>query len=259
MLKLLNIDEFSSRIVVDMQKHFPIVKKEQDFIYVEYSPTNMSIPLRSIYSEYCANQNYELTLKTYVNIANKILNQYKFQINYKNVFPILKHRDFGNNEQHLQFYRKPLFADIDLLYVTDEGEIFRFILDSDDFDKEKLEKSAIENLNKMTNILGKLDNSLDIYALRYSSDYGATMILNNSVIKQIHKAIDQDYLFCIPSATTLIVARNHKPYIDIIKSLILTDNDPNKISNAIYRCNHGIYSIADPNQPTVSPNLTVVK
>jgi len=77
MFKLLNIDEFSSRIVVDMQKHFPIVKKEQDFIYVEYSPTNMSIPLRSIYSEYCANQNYELTLKTYVNIANKILSQYK--------------------------------------------------------------------------------------------------------------------------------------------------------------------------------------
>ena len=159
----------------------------------------------------------------------------------------------------MQFYRKPLFADIDLLYVTDEGEIFRFILDSDDFDKEKLEESAMENLNKITNILSRLDNSLDIYALRYTSDYGATMILNNSIIKQIHKVIGQDYLFCIPSSTTLIVARNHKPYIDIIKLLILADNDPNKISNAIYCCNHGIYSIVDPNQPTVSPNLTVVK
>lgn len=259
MLKLLNIDEFSFRIVIDMQKYFPVVKKEKDFIYVEHFPTNMSIPIRSIYSEYCVTRNYNHTLNTYVNIANKILNQYKFQVNYKNIFPILKHRNFGHTEQHLQFYRKPLFADIDLLYVTDEGDIFRFILESDDFDKEKLEKSAMENLNKMTNILGKLDDSLDIYALRYTTDYGATMILNDSILKQIHKAVGQDYLFCIPSSTSLIVAKNHKPYINIIKSLILADNDPNKISNAIYRCNHGVYSIADPNLPSTSPNLTVIK
>lgn len=259
MSKLLNIDDFCSRIILDMQKHFPKVRREQDFIYVEYDPTNMSIPIRSIYNEYLFNKNYELTLKTYIDIANEILNQYKFQINYRNVFPILKQKDFGNNEPHISFYRKPLFADIHQLYVTDEGEIFRFILNSDDFDEERLEKAAIANLNKMVNILSKLDDSLDIYALRYTSDYGATMILNNSVIKQIHKAVGHDYLFCIPSSTTLIVAKYHKPYIDIIKSIILVDNDPNKISNAIYRCNHGAYSVADPNIPITLPNITVTK
>lgn len=259
MLKLLTIEQFIFRIIADMQKYFPVVKKEKEFIYIERFPTNISIPIRSMYNEYCITQNYNLTLKTYINITNEILNQYKFEINYKNVFPILKHRSFGNKEKNLQFYRKPLFADIDLLYVTDEGELFRFILETDDFDKEKLEKSAMENLNKMTNILQKLDYSLDIYALRYTTDYGATMILNDSILKQIYKAIGHDYLFCIPSSTTLIVARNYKPYIDIMKSLILADNDPNKISNAIYRCNNGIYSIVDPNQPTDSSNLTIVK
>lgn len=259
MFRQMTLEEFSSHMVLDMQKHFPIVLRKQDYIYVECDPTNMSIPVHSMYKEYCTNQDYQLTLDTYVQIVNKILNQHRFQINYKNVFPILKHRSFGTNDKNFVFYRKPLFADIDQLYVSDEGEVFRFVLESDDFDVEELEKAAMQNLNKMTNILSKLDDSLDIYALRYSTDYGATLLLSDTIQRQIVKSVGHNYLFCIPSSTSLIVAKYYKPYIEIIKSLIMVDDDPNKISNAIYRCNHGVYSIEDANEETVSPHLTIIK
>ena len=83
MLKLLNIDEFSFRIVIDMQKYFPVVKKEKDFIYVEHFPTNMSIPIRSMYSEYCVTRNYNYTLNTYLTYSARLKSADSFLYCYR--------------------------------------------------------------------------------------------------------------------------------------------------------------------------------
>lgn len=242
---LLSKDEFISRIIEDFKQIFPVVNKERDYLYVEDGLTNMSIPFSSIYREYCSTKDYNQTLETYVQIARKILSQYKFQINYKNVYPILKHESFGVENVEFSFYRKPLFTDIHQLYVSDEGEVFRYLLESDHFDKDKMEKAAMENLNKMANLLTRLDEAYDIYTLRYTSDYGATLLLTESIQKQIHKHEGKDYLFCIPFSSLLIVAKNYAPYIHIMNSLMLMDEDSNKISTNIYRCNHGVCFVVD--------------
>lgn len=184
------------------------------------------------------------TLKSYSRIFNDILSQYKFKIDYKNVYPMLKSRDFGERENNIEFYREQAFADIDTLYVTDAGEVFRFVLNSDDVDFEKVEKRAWENLNKMTNPLVKLDKMLDIFCLKYSTDYNSTLLLSTTLQKQIYKKVGQEYLFAIPSSTTLIVAKLRPEYIKIIESLIMIDNDPNKVSNKVYQHKDGKFDIA---------------
>jgi uncharacterized protein YtpQ (UPF0354 family) len=205
----------------------------------------MSIPISSMYREYQEVKDYKKTLKLYVDIINDILNQYKFKIDYKSVYPFLKSRDFGKGENDIQFYREQAFTDIDVLYVSDMGETFRFILQTDDVDFYKMKMAAWENLNKMANPLVKLDKTLDVFCPKYSTDYNSTLLLSTALQNQIHKKIGKDYLFAIPSSTTLIVARYRPEYISIIEVMIMAiDKDTNRSQDKVYRCKNGIFDIA---------------
>ena len=240
---MLTIADFSRKIIFDLNKTFPIARIQGKYVIVESKPNCVSVPISSIYGEYQETKDYKKTLASYIKIINDILSQYKFKIDYNNVYPLLKSRDFGKGEKDLGFYREHAFADIDTLYVTDEGELFRFLLYSDDVDFELVKKSAWENLNKMRNPLVKLDKALEIYTLKFRTDYNSTLLLSTALQNQISKKIGGDYLFAIPSATTLIVAKLRHEYIKIIESLIMIDNNPNKVSDKIYRFKNGIFDI----------------
>ena len=241
---MLTVQEFVQNISEDFKKVFPEVRVEDRFIRLGTEVTHVELPINSMYKEYQVTD-YESIKKLYIKISKEILNQYKFKVDYNNVYPLLKSREFGKGEKDLGFYREHAFADIDTLYVTDEGELFRFLLYSDDVDFELVKKSAWENLNKMRNPLVKLDKALEIYTLKFTTDYNSTLLLSTALQNQISKKIGGDYLFAIPSATTLIVAKLRHEYIKIIESLIMIDNDPNKVSDKIYRCKNGIVDFVD--------------
>lgn len=242
---MLTINDFINKIILDLNKYFSEVSLDGNYMLVKSGPASMSIPISSMYREYQEVKDYKKTLKLYVGIINDILNQYKFKIDYKSVYPFLKSRDFGKGENDIQFYREQAFTDIDILYVSDMGETFRFILQTDDVDFYKMKMAAWENLNKMANPLVKLDKKLDIFCPKYSTDYNSTLLLSTALQNQIHKKIGKDYLFAIPSSTTLIVARYRPEYIKIIESLIMIDKDPNVISDKVYQYKNGIFDIVD--------------
>ena len=242
---MLTIADFSRKIIFDLNRTFPIARVQGKYVIVESKPNSVSVPISSIYGEYQKTRDYEKTLASYINIINDILNQYKFKIDYNNVYPLLKSKKFGIGEKVLDFYREEAFADVDTLYVTDAGEVFRFVLKTDDVDFDMVKKAAWENLNKIRNPLVKLDTALEIYILKFKTDYNSTLLLSTALQNQICKKIGRDYLFAIPSATMLIVAKSHREYIKIIESLIMIDNDPNKVSDKIYRCKNGIVDFVD--------------
>ncbi|MGB4638539.1 MAG: DUF1444 family protein [Caldicoprobacterales bacterium] len=240
---MLTVQEFIQNISEDFKKVFPEVRVEEKFIRLGTEVTHVELPINSMYKEYQVTD-YESIKKLYIKVANEILNQYKFKVDYNNVYPLLKSRDFGEGEKNLEFYREQAFADIDIFYASDIGEVFRFILNSDDVDFDKMKKAAWENLNKMANPLVKLDKTLDVFCLKYSTDYNSTLLLSTALQNQIHKKIGKDYLFAIPSSTTLIVARYRPEYIKIIESLIMIDKDPNVISDKVYQYKDGKFDIA---------------
>ncbi|WP_034843322.1 DUF1444 family protein [Acetivibrio thermocellus] len=241
---MLTVQEFVQNISEDFKKVFPEVRVEDKFIRLGTEVTHVELPINGMYKEYQVTD-YESIKKLYLKISKEILNQYKFKVDYNNVYPMLKSRDFGKGENNIQFYREQTFLDVDTLYVTDAGEVFRFILKTDDVDFDMMKKAAWGNLNKMRNPLVKLDTTLEIYTLKFTTDYNSTLLLSTALQNQICKKIGRDYLFAIPSATTLIVAKLRHEYIKIIESLIMIDNDPNKISSKIYRCKNGIFDIID--------------
>lgn len=202
---MLTEQEFMGKITEDFKRKFPEVSTVKGFIRLGTGITNIELPIESMYMEYKV-VGYDNVKDLYLKVANDILNQYKFRVDYNNVYPLLKNKDFGEGKDDLKFYREWTFADIDTLYVSDEGEVFRYVLETDDVDFEKVKKSAWENLNKLSNVLVQLDEAFKIFCLHYSTDFNASFLLSDSVQKQIAKKVGQDYLFAIPSSTTLIVA-----------------------------------------------------
>ena len=241
---MLTVQQFIENILEDFKRDFAEVELEEKFIRLGTGVTHVELPIESLYKEYQV-IGYDKTIKLYIKAANQILNQYKFKINYNNVYPMLKNKHFGKGEKDLGLYREHTFADIDTLYVTDEGEIFRFIQERDNIDFDMVKKAAWHNLNKIANPLVKLDRMLDIFCLKYSTDYNSTLLFSTALQNQINKKIGRDYLFAIPSSTSLIVSRHRSEYIKIIETLIMIDNNPNKISDKIYRCKNGIFDFVD--------------
>lgn len=243
--------EFVRQIIRDLKMNFDEVRLDGEYrVYVAKGETNVSVPLRPMYQEYRM-VGYQQNLKNYIEIIDGILNSYQFKLNLNNVFPIIKEKSF-KIDVHEDFLHEDLFCNLVLYWVTDMGEVFRFVSTNDlnnaGIDINTLKIRSFDNLNKITNPLVKLDNSMDIYTLRFDTDYAATLFLSKHIQKQIKQKIGNDILFCMPSAVSLLCAKYNQStfttYTHILQQLIMTDNDVNKISDRIYRRDgNGKYSI----------------
>ena len=237
---MLTVQEFVQNISEDFKKVFPEVRVEDRFIRLGTEVTHVELPINSMYKEYQVTD-YESIKKLYIKISKEILNQYKFKVDYNNVYPILKHTDFGNNAK-IQFYRKRAFEDLDVLYVADMTDVFRFFTIDDDVDYNLLEQKAIENISKMTAALVPLNKGMQVYTLKYSTDYASSLLLSQSMDKQIKKKVGDDILIAVPSNSFILVAKFSYSNMELLKYLVEKDNDPNKVSDAVYRRKNGIYT-----------------
>lgn len=243
--------EFVRQIIKDLRNEFDEVRiDDKDRIYVAKDVTNMSIPAKTMYQEYKV-IGYQATLKNYIKIISEILNTYRFQINLDNIFPFIKPKTFSNDSNH-NFICEDLFCDLAVYWVADIGEVFRFIsiedLENSNISLNTIKEKSFQNLNKIINPLVQLDKALEVYTLRFDTDYAATLFLSEHIQKQIQKRIGNDILFCMPSSTSLICAKYKKSsfetYKHILQQLIMLDKDTNKISNNIYRKDvNGNYSV----------------
>lgn len=234
--------EFTSKLIFDLNEEFTKSYQYGDDIVIEWDAAKMNIPIETIFNEYQLDEDYEETLHTYKGIIRKILGQHKFKIDYDNIFPLLKKNDFAKDSE-ISFYNEEAFEDINTFFVSDMGEVFRFILSSDEVNLEKVKEKAWDNLNTITNPLIKLSESRDIYTFKYATDYNASLVLSGEFQKQIIRRVGSDYIFIISSSTTLVIASYQPEHIEILESLVEIDRDPNKVSDKVYRCTNGIYQI----------------
>lgn len=242
---------FVGKIIDDLEKHFGKIRmEEQNRILVGNSTVNASVPIDAMYQEY-EFVGYQQTLKNYVKIIKDIIGSYEYKLSLGNVYPIIKQKGYGKNINK-DFVQKDLFCDLMLMYVSDCGDVFRFVLKEDlikaDINLNILAKSSFNNLNKITNALEKLDNHLEIYSLKFTTDYAASLFLNEPIQRQIERKIGDDIIFCMPSASSLLIAKYNektiKLYTTILKDIIFLDSDVNKISDKVYRRDStGEYSI----------------
>ena len=121
-------------------------------------------------------------------------------------------------------------------------DVFRFFTIDDDVDFNLLEQKAIENISKMTAALVPLNKDMQVYTLRYSTDYASSLLLSEAMNKQIQRKVGDDILIAVPSNSFFLVAKFSYSNKELLKYLVETDNDPNKVSSAVYRRKNGIYT-----------------
>lgn len=247
----MNLQQFTYRFKDDLSKFFSDVKISDRLLHVSSGDVEVNIPVTSIFSEYTF-KGYKDTLKSYKQVFGEIVNSCKYRADYNNIFPVIYNTNIDCS-QNLRFYKTHFCLDLDIFYCADMGNIFRFIQADDDIDIKKMKSISMENINRLTNVLIRLDDILDIWTLKFPTDYAGSLLLSTSIKKQISKMIGRDYIFAIPCTSTLIVAKPVQQYVRILKSLMGVTYG-SEVSNRVYRCKNGIYEYADP-----ACNLSVVK
>lgn len=146
-------EEFTNKIIKDLESLFDEVRIDnEDRIYIAKGVTNVSVPIKPMYQEYLL-YGYIKNLKNYLKIINNILDTYKFKLDLSNVFPLIKQKTNDNNISK-NFIEKDLFCNLKIMYVSDLGEVFRFVL------KEDLKNARLDiepSLGFKGNVLKKLE------------------------------------------------------------------------------------------------------
>lgn len=238
-LKKFLLEKFNGKFdCVEITKEDVLIIKQENF--------EVSMEFGKIYEEYTLVDDIEVFIVRYINmIKNAIRNSVK--INISNVYPTIRHQSFSVNEKNIKFLREKFALDLDILYIEDNEDSFKFIMENEQITGEEVKERAFNNLNKITNVLAKLDKSMDIYSFKFNNDNCAGLLLNENVRSQIRKKVGNRFLFTISSPTSLVVAKDRIEYVDIMQRLILHDPDKNSVSIRVYRCcfKDGTYEYAD--------------
>lgn len=241
---MVNYEEFKILMLNKFIAYYPHVILKNGELIITKENIEVAVFLYHAYEEFKGVNNINLICNKYLNIIHEELEKCRFKVDYNKVYPFIKSKEFGA-EENVEFVREDLFLNFDIVYAMDMGETFRFILSSDDFDLIKLKDCAFNNLNKFSVGLRKLDNDIEIYSVPYPTDFSSSYFLTEKMKKLIERKIGKNYLFVIPSSSTLFIAKYNPSYIEVLKALVNVDPDPHKVASDICVCRNGKYDYAE--------------
>lgn len=241
---MISFEDFKTELLKRLSDRYSNTRLENnETIVIVSGAVEAIVTIEDVYRNYSSKMDFELIYEFYVKILEDEFGKFKFKVDYDKVYPFIKTKDFAKDE-NLELIRDHHFLNLDVLYVMDSEASVRFILKGDDVDLEKLKKSAHENLNSITMPLLKIDKSMEIYSAAFENDYAASLILTESFINQVRKKVGDHFLFILPSAPFIFVAKPLHEYIDILNSFIKMDPDQT-LSNRVYRYRYGKYEYAE--------------
>lgn len=241
---MVNFEEFKILMLNKFIDYYPHVKLKNDELIITKENIEASIFLYQPFEEYKNKNSFNLIFDKYLNTVKEEFEKCRFKVDYNKVYPFIKSKEFAV-EENVEFVRENLFLNFDVVYAMDMGKTFRFILSSDDFDLTKLKNCAFNNLNKFSVGLRKLDNDIEIYSVPYPTDFSSSYFLTEKMKKLIERKIGKNYLFAIPSSSTLFIAKYNPSYIEVLKALVNIDPDLHKVSSDICVCRNGKYDYAE--------------
>lgn len=233
----LTIEQFTDNVIHDLKSLYDSIIIDGNYLKVISGSNDISLPIRSMYSNFLYTNDYNGTLNSYIEVFNSIISNVNKPIDkhsYNTVFPLIQNVDF-DNEAGSFIYSKELFLDLKVVYALDLKNSFRFIIKSDNIDLKKIECVAMSNLNKFDNILSPFDEKNGIYTLLFHCDIASSLLFSNRIRSKIVNELGSRFLFIIPSIDTLVIAKDTEPNSFFLKQLNIMDKSPYKISNKVYR------------------------
>lgn len=236
-------NKFKIKLLNDIQNIYADACIEKEDLVIKLAYYEVTISLKDGYDLYSVIQDYNSYLRNLLENINEYLNEHKFKIEPKQIFPLVRSKNFGLNEG---FARDNLFLDLDILYVQDMGEMYRYIY-SKEMDKFKnIKEYAFNNLSKITNGLIEID--MNIYMYKFANDFNASMLLLGDEFDKIVEKVGDRFLMSVPNSMMLTIATDNPINYDILSKLINeqeNEDKTNMITDRIYRYNNGVWSYAN--------------
>ncbi|MDF2677641.1 MAG: hypothetical protein K0Q97_1966 [Bacillota bacterium] len=223
-------------------KKYNGVSLEKDELKISENYFEVSLDLKLVYKDYKATKNFKI--ENYMKSFNKELDKTRFKVDYNKVYPFIRPIGFGK-ESHTKLLRENLFLNLEVLYAVDSGENFRFIYEADNYNLNVLKESSIKNLNKTFSEISKIDINFEVYTIPVLNVYSASYFLLDNMKKEIENKIGKNYLFAIPSSSTILICKYNPSNIGILKELMKYFNNTDKVSDNIYKYFNGQYDYAE--------------
>lgn len=244
---MMTVEELYEKLYMDLKDRYKeeIGDRKKEELQIVISKLNVKLDVNLMYSIYQKNDgNYMQVLKCAIATTNAILKPNKENLNYNEIYPVLissNAKEFVDDD----IYRKHLFLDMYMEFkISLEGITWIPIVKEDNVDFNKINESALTNINNAWCTLAKIDE-FDVHMAIAACDCMPSLFYNDNLQNLILKNIGLEYLFAVSSNTTLLFAKNSPKNVDYLKHYISIDPCKDKISNKIYLYKTGQYSCVD--------------
>lgn len=246
----LTLEKFQEKFMNKMQNQYPDSYIKDEIVTINSGLKEFGIPIHAVYCNYLDNSSFNETFKNNLNIINKYMIRNMHPVNYHNIYPIIRNKDFEKDSTFM-YYRKPLFLDLEILLVEDrvdeevDGDVYTFCGEKSNIDESKAYEAAWFNINKLKNKLILQNNLISIYSSEIINDYCSSLILNVNFRKQIREKVGKSFLLAFSSTATILIGCDCPEYVLIMKELMKYDGNPSKVSSRVYRIKGDIWEYAD--------------
>lgn len=241
----MNYSNFKIRFYNDILLTYPNAQLDNNTITITSGHLEISISLSEAYSVLELTCDYNITIERFLKNIADYKNKHKFKIDYNCIYPSIRSKKFGIEEK-FPFFREDFFLDLDIMYIQDMGEMFKFLSESDvSRDQDKIKEMALGNLEKTLNPLVQIEPGVDVYAYRFLTDFNAARIILDSEINKVIKTLGDSFIVAIPNTTTIFFAKDNTAYYNLLCNLLEVDSGDHIISDNIYRYNNGTWTLAN--------------
>lgn len=180
------------------------ISKDNAWIQIE-------ININSLYKKYMLENKYAEIFKDELKIIKDTMKNE--EIDLESIYPLIKHASCRN--QYNKNIYKNIFLDLDVYYVIDKGDRWKYVPVACKYDADTLHEHEIENISKKKIALDNVDYYHEIYSFNTEDSTGISSFLSDSIQLEVLSKLGKDFLLIVPENHAILLT----PYrLDIVST-----------------------------------------
>lgn len=240
----MNYDTFKERIEMKLMDDYPFTKVVGNSFVIIRGQSSIKVIISELYHQYQKSASIEGVYKDLVHAIEKTFDDRVAteEVNWNNVYPVFKHPNFSH-EQCVSVVQS-FELDLSTMLVEEGNGIVEILTDEQVGNVANAYSIALENLGRIAIDIQQILPDYRIFSVNPHFPFATSLLLDKRLLKHIDRHIRKDFLFAIPGLSTLIIAEDRDEYFPMLQSLIEKCEDPNHITQSIYRYKGGRYNYA---------------
>ncbi|MFL0270118.1 hypothetical protein [Candidatus Clostridium radicumherbarum] len=238
------LEKFKKKIFWDIKKRYPDSYIIKELMIIDNGSQEFTVGLNEVYKDYLDDNGYRISLNKLLKLITNHFIENRESVNYNYIYPIIKSKEFSE-DCPIELVKRKLALDLEIILAEDKIKMFEFCRKENNIDESRAFKAALANINNLNNELCQLHDDCKIFSAKFNNDCCSSLLFNFDFRQQIMNKVGNKFLLAIPSTTGILIGSNEKQNIMIMKKLIESDDDMNRVSSHVYRVSGNEWEYAD--------------